>query len=86
MSSTRDEWVRASEVGRYAYCARAWWLQRVQGVQPHNVEALDRGLALHDAHGRSVAAAFRWRRWAYGLLALAILCLGVLLWHWVTSF
>lgn len=85
MSSTRDEWVRASEVGHYAYCARAWWLQRVQGFQPDNVEALDRGLAWHYAHGRSVATAFRWRCWAYGLLALAVLCLGVLFWHWAAG-
>ncbi len=26
--------IRASELGRYGYCARAWWLQYVQGVPP----------------------------------------------------
>ncbi len=85
MSSISDEWVRASEVGQYSFCARAWWLQRVLGFQPDNVAALDRGLALHHAHGRSVAAAFRWRRWAYGLLALGVVCLALVLWQWVTG-
>jgi CRISPR/Cas system-associated exonuclease Cas4 (RecB family) len=85
MTSSGDEWVRASELAQYAYCARAWWLQRVKGFQPENVAALDQGLALHHAHGRSVAATSHWRRWAYGLLAIAALCVVLVLWQWVSG-
>jgi hypothetical protein len=85
MSPTRDEWLRASEIGHYTYCARAWWLQRVKGIQPDNTEALERGLALHAAHGRSVNTVLRQRRWAYGLLAVALVCLVLVLWQWAIS-
>ena len=67
-----DEIVRASEIGQYSYCARAWWLNRVKGYQPTNQAALDSGTALHLSHGRAVQTYARWRRWAYLLLALAI--------------
>jgi CRISPR/Cas system-associated exonuclease Cas4 (RecB family) len=85
MSPTGDEWLRASEIGHYAYCARAWWLQRVKGVQSDNTEALGRGLALHSAHGRAVNAVLRQRRWAFGLLAAAAVCLMLVLWQWVVG-
>lgn len=65
--------VRASEVGQYVYCARSWWLARVQGVQSGNTEALRAGTAAHDRHGRTVAAAQTQRRLAGVLLAAAAL-------------
>jgi len=51
--------LRASEVGRYGYCARAWWLQYVQGYAPQNTAALERGQAAHGAHGRGAEVAQR---------------------------
>ncbi len=68
--------LRASEVGRYTYCARAWWLQRVMGIEPRNLAALQRGTEAHAAHGRGVERASRMGAWALGLalVAAAALC------------
>ena len=70
--------IRASEVGQYIYCARAWWLERVQGHEPTNAEALERGRESHDAHGRLVASAVRQAAWARWLVMFA-LAIGVAL-------
>lgn len=63
--------IRASELGQYAYCAKAWWLGSVAGVASTNTEALARGTAAHAAHGRTVwlSSALRWA--AIGLVVLA---------------
>ncbi len=47
--------IRASEVGEYVYCARAWWLRRVVGLEPAGHERREYGTALHQRHGRAVA-------------------------------
>jgi CRISPR/Cas system-associated exonuclease Cas4 (RecB family) len=47
--------IRASEVGEYVYCARAWWLRRVGGLEPGGHERRELGIALHRRHGRAVA-------------------------------
>ena len=47
--------IRASEVGEYVYCARAWWLRRVAGLEPAGRERRELGVALHRRHGRAVA-------------------------------
>jgi hypothetical protein len=49
--------IRASEIGEYVFCARAWWLHRVQGIATQNREALRLGRTGHDRHGRTVASA-----------------------------
>lgn len=77
-----DDIIRASEIGQYAYCARAWWLARVQGYRSANQAAMRRGTARHRAHGRSVVAFHRLRRFAYMLLILAASAL--LIWLLVT--
>ncbi|MEA3346136.1 MAG: hypothetical protein U9Q78_07850 [Chloroflexota bacterium] len=74
-----DQIIRASEVEQYAYCARAWWLNRVQGLTPANGEELDRGRNFHNQHGGAVAASRRLRRWALILVGLMALCLIALL-------
>ncbi len=73
--------LRASEIGQYAYCARAWWLARVKGYPSANVAAMQRGTEGHRAHGRTVEAYHRWHRIAIGLIALGgvLLLLGLLL-------
>lgn len=62
--------VRASEIGRYVFCQRAWWLGTVQGYRPLNEAALSAGTQAHLQHGRAVAASQRWRRVGYILLAI----------------
>lgn len=71
--TAHDDIIRASEIGEYTYCARAWWLRRVQGVQPANEAALRSGQQAHDRHGRGVAQVHLQRRLAWLLAALGML-------------
>ena len=69
--------IRASEMGEYAYCARAWWLRRVAGLEPAGRERREHGVALHRRHGRAVAGSRALLLFG-GLLALAALLLILL--------
>jgi hypothetical protein len=75
--------VTASEIAAYAYCAKAWHLERVLDARPSETAARIRaaGNAHHARHGSSVRVGGwlgRHSRWAIpGLLLLAIL-LGAL--------
>jgi hypothetical protein len=64
--------LRASEIGEYVFCHRAWWLHRVQGFESTNRAQMQAGAARHVAHGRGVQRADRLRRAAWAFLALAI--------------
>lgn len=48
--------LKASEVGSYLYCKRAWWYRK-RGVEPENQAELAAGTDLHLQHGRKVMAA-----------------------------
>ncbi len=48
--------IRASEIGAYLYCARAWWYQK-QGVESSHQAEMNAGTELHRQHGRTVIAA-----------------------------
>lgn len=63
--------IRASEIGAFLYCRRAWWYTR-QGVPSENQASLAGGRRLHERHGRAVLAAGCLRVLAYALLLLAI--------------
>jgi hypothetical protein len=65
--------IRASEVGLYTYCARAWWLAQIEGYRPVNEASLKAGEAAHKAHGRAVVGYHRLRQAAHALLGLALL-------------
>ncbi len=69
----RQETISASELGRYTYCARAWWLERVCGLAPRNLAALQLGTRRHEAHGQVVSTAQHEASLARWLLVLAIL-------------
>ncbi len=79
MAKKPGQVIRASELGQYAYCARAWWLGRVLGYRPTNLERLTVGEAAHVRHGQKVVGSRRLQRWAYALLALALLAGALLL-------
>lgn len=66
--------IRASEVGAYLYCRRAWWYRK-QGVEAENQDELAAGTELHLQHGRQVvAAALLWTLgWVLLLAALTLL-------------
>ena len=72
MSQPKRRIIRASEIGQYAYCARAWWLGSVMGVRPSNIQDLERGTAAHEQHGQRLALAGMARWVAIGLLVLAV--------------
>lgn len=67
--------IRASEIGEYAYCRRAWWLRAVQGHASANVRALAEGTLAHAHHGRQVSASNGLRLLALLVLATAIAAL-----------
>jgi hypothetical protein len=78
-----DRLIRASEIGQYEYCARAWWLGRILGYRSRNVEEMAAGAEEHAHHGRQVASYHRWRRLACFLLALAAIVGLFLFWSLV---
>lgn len=75
-----ERWIRASEVGEYEYCARAWWMARVLGLARENPEQLAAGTARHARHGRrlALAGALRWAGLVLVLTALVIVVLVAL--------
>jgi hypothetical protein len=46
--------IRASEIGEYVFCHRAWWLRHVQGYTSTHVREMAAGTAAHSRHGRQV--------------------------------
>jgi hypothetical protein len=65
--ATDREWVRASEIGQWVYCQRAWW------------QTLADGAVTHAAHGADVRRAQRLQRAGLWLLLAALLALLALL-------
>jgi hypothetical protein len=76
----RGKPIRASEVGEYVYCARAWRLRR-DGVAPSAAgrARLDAGTRWHLEHGAGVMRALRLRRAAFACLLMAVVVAVVLL-------
>lgn len=75
MAKGRLPVIRASEVGEYVYCARAWWLRRVAGLEPAGHERREMGVILHDRHGRAVAGSRLLLGLAIGLALIAVFML-----------
>lgn len=73
--------VRASELGAYLFCRRAWKYQQ-QGLEPANRADLDAGTALHELHGRQIFGARLLKGLAY---AAFLLSLGLLVAGWVLN-
>ncbi len=65
--------VRASEIGTYLYCRRAWSYQR-QGIPSANQAELAAGQELHARHGRAVfvAGCLRTLAWIILLAGLGL--------------
>ena len=66
--------IRASEIGSWLFCARAWWYQR-QGVPSSNQAGMDSGTLSHRQHGRSVftSSLTRLLGWLALLVGLSLL-------------
>ena len=69
--------VRASDIGQWTFCHRAWWLANVRKVEHGNPQVLQQGTDRHDAHGRQVLTAMQMRRAGMFLLLLALLLLAL---------
>jgi hypothetical protein len=68
--------IRASEIGAYTYCKRAWWYSSQGEVSENEVE-MAAGTAFHHAHGRQVLAAGLLQLGGWIVLLLAVILLGV---------
>ena len=70
-----DRIIRASEIGQYDFCAKAWWLGSIEDVQPSNVRELQTGAAAHEEHGRQVQRAAQMQLAAIVLVGLGVMVL-----------
>ena len=75
--------VRASDIGSWTFCNRAWWLSRVKDVPHRNPTLLQRGDDVHQAHGRQVARAYQLNRLGMTLIAISLLLAGLALLGWL---
>ena len=66
--------IRASEVGSYIYCARAWWYHR-NGIESTNQAEMTTGTELNRVHGRQVFVSGLTRALALVLLLAALVLL-----------
>ena len=66
--------IRASDVGSYLYCARAWWYLR-HGIESTNLAEMFTGTELHRSHGRQVLASSLMRTLALIVLLVALVLL-----------
>ncbi len=76
----RKRTIRASEIGTYLYCKRAWWYQS-QGIESSNQQEMSSGTAYHHAHGKIVLKGILLRLFAWLVLAAALVLLAV----WLTQ-
>lgn len=74
--------IRASEIGGFLYCRRAWWY-RGQGVASENQAELAGGSEYHRRHGRAVLAAGFLRAAGLFLLLAALVLLAAGLTSWL---
>ena len=70
--------VRASEIGTFIYCQRAWWYQR-QGFEPINRRELAAGSEFHSAHAGRARSVILMRIIAGTLIIAALAYLAITL-------
>lgn len=64
--------IRASEVGEYLYCQRAWWYSS-QGHQSDHQREIEGGQVFHQKHARLIIISGCLRTLAYVLLTIAVI-------------
>ena len=75
--------VRASDLGSWTFCNRAWWLREIKGAEHSSPDVLDRGSVAHEAHGKEVRIAKRLSNAGYVLVVAGILLICLLLFWWL---
>jgi len=68
--------LRASEIGTYLFCQRAWWYQK-RGEQSQNLDEMAAGSEMHFRHGQAALGVSCLRLIAYTLLLLSLALLAV---------
>jgi CRISPR/Cas system-associated exonuclease Cas4 (RecB family) len=76
----RKRIIRASEIGTYLFCNRAWWYQH-EGFENENKQEMAGGTAYHRKHGKLVSKAMLLRAAGWLLFAIAL----VILFSWLTQ-
>jgi hypothetical protein len=71
--------VRASDIGAWAYCRRAWYLAQVRGLPHARPEVLQRGNIAHTRHGQQVRRAGEMQRVGLWLVIVGALLVGLLI-------
>jgi hypothetical protein len=74
-SHMSDRAIRASEIGQYDFCAKAWWLGSIEEVSPSNIRQLQAGTAAHEEHDRHVKRASQLQTAAFLLMGLGVIIL-----------
>jgi len=74
-----DRVIRASELGQYSFCAKAWWLGSMDGVPSANVREMDAGTSAHEQHGQAVQISVWLNRVGVACLILGVLVLALLM-------
>ena len=76
--------IRASEIGSFVYCRRAWWYYR-QGVEPLNRAELAAGSFFHEEQVRLVRSALILQIFSWILIAGALITIAILITnHFIT--
>lgn len=68
--------IRASEIGTYVYCHRAWWYRK-EGYQPDSEKELAAGSKVHLEHTRQVWLSGCIRILAYAFLIAALILIAI---------
>ncbi len=68
--------IRASEIGSYLFCQRAWWYLKT-GAPSENLAEMAAGSELHFRHGRKALELSCLRLLAYALLLVALVVLAI---------
>jgi hypothetical protein len=64
--------IRASEIGEYVFCRRAWWYHYIVGLASSNQDKMQAGTAKHVEHGQQVQRSDLLKRTAFVMFAIAI--------------
>lgn len=72
-----DRVIRASEIGQYDFCAKAWWLNVIEGIPSENVRELQLGTQAHERHGQRISRAGNMQQLAILLLLAGVVLLAV---------
>ena len=77
--------MRASDIGLWANCHRAWWLAKVKGAPHRNPAVLASGIQAHAAHGAQVVRSRRLQQAGLAVIGLAVLLAILFILLWLTS-